>query len=120
MRTIVLAAVLSALGTPAVAGPLERINHQVNELRPHANPALVDGEFDCDDYARLKLGAVRVKRLDPGAKVWMVSTPRGLHAVLLLSDGRVMDNLNQRIRSRRELEKFDRYIFVAPMPEDDQ
>lgn len=119
MRNMIILAAL-AVACSAQAGPLENINHQVNQLRPHANPALDDGEFDCDDYALLKLHAIRTKGLDPGAKVWVVSTPRELHAVVLLSDGRVMDNLSSRIRGRRELEKHDRYVFVAPMPEDDQ
>ena len=113
-----IAALFSALATGAAAGPLERINHEANKVRPHADATLVDGQYDCDDYAFAKLRALQAQKLDAGARVWMVSTPLEMHAVVLLSDGRVMDNLFQNLPTKRELEQFRRYVFVMPMSED--
>lgn len=119
-NTIILAAIASLLATAALAGPLERINHEANKVRPHADAALPDGQYDCEDYAAAKLRALRSAGLGDGARMWWVLTPKESHAVVVLRDGRVLDNLFADVATRRDLVRFHGYLFLAPMQEPDQ
>lgn len=119
MRTAILLAA-SLLATTASAGPLERINHEANKVRPHADATLPDGQYDCEDYALAKLRALRAAGLGDGARMWWVLTPRESHAVVVLKDGRVLDNLFANVAKRRDLERFRGYMFLIPLSEDGQ
>lgn len=119
MRTVIILAA-SLLATVASAGPLERINHEANKVRPHADAALPDGQYDCEDYAAAKLRALRAAGLGDGARMWWVITPRESHAVVVLRDGRVLDNRFANVTTRRDLERFQGYLFLAPMSEEGQ
>lgn len=117
---IVLAALANAVASAALAGPVDQINREANKVRPHADATLSDGEYDCEDYAAAKLRALRSAGLGDGARMWWVLTPKESHAVVMLRDGRVLDNLFANVATRRDLERFHGYLFVAPMQEPDQ
>lgn len=119
-NAIILAAAASLLATAALAGPVEQINRKANKVRPHADSSLPDGQYDCEDYAMAKLRALRAAGLGDGARMWWVLTPKESHAVVVLSDGRVLDNLFANVATRRDLERFRGYLFLTPMSEDVQ
>lgn len=119
-NVIMIAALANSIATSAAAGQLEHINREANKVRPHADASLSDGQYDCEDYALAKLRALRAAGLGDGARMWWVLTPKESHAVVVLRDGRVLDNLFSNVATRTDLERFHGYMFLTPMSENVQ
>lgn len=99
------------------ADPVSAINRSVNRVRPgdELNAKAADGAWDCEDFAFAKLAALEATGIT-GARVWRVITGQGqAHAIVLLADGRVMDNLFSDTPQRAQLERVNGYRFERPM-----
>ncbi len=91
-----------------------RINREANRVAPHLDASLPDGVFDCEDYAWAKINALwaaGLSRLEPRAVVVRIPGIRQAHMVVLLNDGRVLDNRYGNVQTRAGLERWPGYQF---------
>ncbi len=119
LRALSLAGVLTLISVPALADDgVSRINREANRVRPHADAALPDGTYDCEDYAAAKIAALNaagLSNLRPRLAIVSIPGIAQRHAVVLLEDGRVLDNRYGRVQTRAGLEKWPGYVFLWPL-----
>lgn len=118
-RAAIALITLALLGGRAhAADVIEHVNRAVNGLELAETVEWGTGPVagGCRRYAEEKRRRLLAAGIADGRmRLWLVSTPRGLHEVLVVDGARVLDNLFRGwTEERAALERQAGYVFLHP------